>query len=239
MSKIVGITCGLQPRDYDGARHTLNLTYSQAIEKAGGVPLILPVTDNPETISAYLEAVDGLLLTGGVDVHPSLYGEAEHPKLDEVDRPRDTLEMALTRQALAQDKPIFAICRGLQLLNVVLGGTLYQDLPSQNPTGIEHQQRNGRIPRAQTTHPFEAVSGSRLASLLGTQHSECNSFHHQALKTIGEGLITTASAPDGIVEGAEMPDKSFVVGVQFHPEDTFQVHEPSRRLFSAFVEVLS
>ncbi|MBC7528930.1 MAG: gamma-glutamyl-gamma-aminobutyrate hydrolase family protein [Chthonomonadaceae bacterium] len=238
MGKIVGITCGLQVRAYDGARNMLNHTYSQAIEKAGGIPLILPITDDPDTLSRYLDVIDGLLLTGGVDVHPLLYGEEEHPRLDVVDRARDATELPLIHEALSQDMPIFAICRGLQILNIALGGSLYQDLPTQNPSSIEHQQRNSMIPRATLTHSYEVSSGSRLASIVGDTLQECNSFHHQALKRIGEGLRVSATAPDGIVEGAEMPDKRYVVGVQFHPEDTAPTHEPSRRLFQHFVSVL-
>jgi putative glutamine amidotransferase len=221
-----------------GPKQYLNRAYVWAVENAGGAPIMLPVTREPEAISRYLGLLDGLLLSGGVDVDPACFGEERHPHLGDVDADRDTTELPLIREALAQDMPIFAICRGIQSLNVALGGTLYQDIPSQTPSPIHHQQSDIGIPRAQTSHAVRVVPNSRLRSIVGVEEMQTNSFHHQALKQIAEGLVVTAYAPDDIIEAAESPSHRYVVAVQFHPEETAPNDLHSRQLFEAFIAAL-
>lgn len=237
--KIVGILGSTSTATADsGPRQYLNRAYVWAIENAGGTPIILPVTREREAISRYLGLLDGLLLSGGVDVDPACFGEAPHPRLGTVDDDRDTTELPLIREALAQDMPVFAICRGIQSLNVALGGTLYQDLPSQAPSAIHHQQSDIGIPRAQTSHSIRIVPDSRLHRIVGREEMQTNSFHHQALKQVADGLVVTACAPDDIIEAAESPAHRYVVAVQFHPEETAPNDLASRQLFEAFIAAL-
>lgn len=237
--KIVGITCGTRAATgTEGAKQILNRPYVWAVEQAGGVPIILPVTADADIISRYLGVIDGLLLSGGVDVAPSHYGQEAHPQLGEVDEDRDATELPLIQQALKEDMPIFAICRGIQTLNVVMGGTLYQDIPSQLSTDVQHHQTRLGLRRHEFSHPIEVFPGTRLSSCVGAEAIAVNSFHHQALSVVADGLEVTAVAPDAVIEAAEAPAYRFVLGVQFHPEETAPHDAPSRRLFEAFVGVL-
>ena len=237
--KIVGILGSTSEATADsGPRQYLNRAYVWAVENAGGIPVMLPVTRDPEIVPRYLSVIDGLLLSGGVDVAPACFGEAPHPQLGTVDEDRDMTELPLIRQALAQDMPLFAICRGIQSLNVALGGTLYQDIPSQAPSAIHHQQSDIGIPRSRTSHSVRIVSDSRLYHIVGREEMQINSFHHQALKQVADGLVVTAYAPDEIIEAAESPTHRYVVAVQFHPEETAPNDLPSRQLFEAFIAAL-
>ena len=237
--KLIGITCETTLKSgLESPRQALPRPYVWAIEKAGGIPVLLPATDSIENAERYLSILDGLLLSGGVDVDPALYGEEAHPELGRVDPDRDSIEIPLTRLALAQNMPIFAICRGIQVLNVAMGGTLYQDLPSENPSHLQHQQRHDGIARDVATHNVWVEEGTRLAEIVGEPCMATNSFHHQALKKVAEGLTVTAYAEDGIIEGVESTAYRYVLGVQFHPEETAFVDEKSMRLFQAFVDAL-
>lgn len=237
--KIVGILGSTAAATADsGPKQYLNRAYVWAVENAGGIPIMLPVTREPEAIARYLGLVDGLLLSGGVDVDPACFGEAPHPKLGDVDDDRDTTELPLIREALAQDMPMFAICRGIQSLNVALGGSLYQDIPSQAPSVIHHQQGDLKIPRSQTSHSIRIIPDSRLHRIVGLDTIQTNSFHHQALKKVADGLVVTAYAPDEIIEAVESPGHRYVVAVQFHPEETAPNDLPSRQLFEAFIAAL-
>ena len=239
MTKLIGITGNTTPKTAQSeARQTLNRAYVRAVEAAGGVPLLLPVTTNADTISRCLDAMDGLLLSGGVDVEPSCYGERPHPALGETDADRDAAELALIRAALERDKPIFAICRGLQILNVALGGSLYQDLPTEHPSEIFHAQTERNIARPETVHSIRVEAGSLLAQIVGAEIMEVNSLHHQALKKVANGLKVTAWAADGVIEAAEMPEKRFVVAIQCHPEELAVWQPESQRLFEAFAAAL-
>lgn len=234
--KVIGITCGTLPAGEGGsAKQSLNRPYVWAVERAGGLPIILPVTIDEDVIAGYLGVIDGLLLSGGVDIAPERYGEEPHPKLGEVDADRDTVELLLTLAALARDMPIFAICRGIQTLNVALGGKLYQDLPSQNPSHLFHQQSERQLVRHEFSHSIRIERESRLEAIVGATEMLTNSFHHQALHQVAPELVVTARAEDGVIEAAEMPGKRYVVGVQFHPEETAPLDEKSRRLFEVFV----
>jgi len=195
------------------------LDYDAAVRQAGGAPRLLDLAEAP---GAALEGVDGVLLTGGDDVDPSLYGEAPHPSVEAAETGRDAFEIALVRHALEVDLPIFAICRGLQVLNV----------PSEPSPHLTHDAAG--LP-ASLAHTVELAPGSCVASLLGPDRARAvNSRHHQAIRVLGQGLVATATAPDGVVEAVEVPAARFCVGVQWHPENFHRTGEFSG-LFDGFV----
>jgi putative glutamine amidotransferase len=209
-----------------------NAAYVRALEAAGVVPLVLPPLDVAHAGRA-LDAVSGLVLTGGEDVAPWRYGQSPHPALGAVNEARDAFELALTAAARRRSLPTLAICRGVQVLNVALGGTLVQDIPSQCPTALPHAPDRGRGTRV---HEIVVDSGSRLADAVGTGRLTVNSAHHQSVARVGDGLRVTARSPDGIIEGAEWEgDGWWAVGVQWHPEEMLETPEPwDRGLFAAF-----
>jgi putative glutamine amidotransferase len=228
MRPVVGIT--LDDEEARPGVHVLRDEYVRSVEQAGAVPVVLAPCA-PTNAALLLDRLDGLLLSGGVDIDPALFDEAPHPKLRRVDRRRDDLELALTREALRRGMPILAICRGIQVLNVATGGTLIQDLPSEVAGGERHDCPE---PRSQRVHRIEAEPGTRLHDILGEEAIPVNSFHHQAVGRLGEGLVASARCPeDGVIEGLERPGHEFVVGVQWHPE-TFWDHQDSfQPLFDA------
>ncbi|HUY76623.1 MAG TPA: gamma-glutamyl-gamma-aminobutyrate hydrolase family protein [Ktedonobacterales bacterium] len=216
-----------------------NRAYAQAVVWAGGIPLFIPPQDDDalDDICATLcERLDGLLLSGGADIDPAFYGEERLPVCEETEPERDRLELALTRQALAQGTPIFGICRGMQLLNVACGGALYQDLPTQAPESQRHTWGDKDHSRDYRAHSIEVAPGSRLAALLGAHAHSVNSLHHQAVSRPGDGLAITAWAPDGVAEGLELRDHPYALAVQFHPEELAPTDPASHALFVAFVE---
>jgi putative glutamine amidotransferase len=207
--------------------------YDAAVRKAGGSPWEPAIgSDRPADV---LAGVDGVVLTGGDDVDPALFGQAPHPAYEAAEPGRDAFEIALVRGALAAGIPVLAICRGLQVLNVAAGGTLIQDIPTQHPSDIDHAGR----PAAALAHTVSLRPGSRLAAILdpraGGDAVPVNSRHHQAIETLGDGLVVTATAPDGIIEGVETSGPEFCVAVQWHPESFHRSHEFDA-LFSAFVD---
>ncbi len=215
-------------------RARLNAAYVVALEAAGAMPLVSPPLAEATAASALLERVDGLVLSGGEDVEPRHYGAARHPATDDAHVARDAWELALVDAARRRGIPVLAICRGMQLLNVGLGGTLIQDIPSQRPSAIVHADAAARRMRV---HTVECEAGSRLAAALGGDTVAVNSSHHQAIDRIAPGLRVSATAPDGIVEGVETIDDSWwVVGAQWHPEELVATPESwDRALFAAFV----
>ena len=196
--------------------------YVESVRAAGGEPIVLANSDNPADV---LRRVDGLLLTGGADVDPALYGQAKHAST-EIDAARDAFEVPLSRAALAGDVPLFAICRGVQVLNVAAGGTLVQDIPSESPTTIEHSVTHQKDARA---HDVQVTPGTRLASLLQDAESpdtcSVNSRHHQAVGDVAPSFVVSAVSPDGIIEAIERPAASFCLGVQWHPENFWRTGE--------------
>ncbi len=208
--------------------------YMDGILQAGGVPVILPLSAEDADIERLFRVIDGLLLTGGQDVDPSLYGEERNEKCGEVYPPRDTLEKKLFQKAMSLDMPVFGICRGLQFINAAMGGTLYQDLPTQfvSPNAENHSQS---LPYDQFQHKVTVIQSSPLYALLETEKLPVNSYHHQGVRTLAPGLLPSAIAEDGLVEAIYAPHKSFVQAVQWHPEFCFETDEASRKLFRAFV----
>lgn len=206
-----------------GQELALGRTYPLAIADAGGVPVVIPpYTD--ETIPSLVDRLDALVLSGGPDIHPSLYGQDPHPHLGPTDPALDTAEIRLCRAALERDLPVLGICRGHELLNVALGGTLVQDLPGHRQT------EPGRVP----VHGVRVEGGTLLARVLGATDIEVNSFHHQAVDRLGDGLRVVAWADDGLVEGAELPGARWAVSVQWHAEALIDAPE-QQRLFEELV----
>lgn len=196
--------------------------YVESVRAAGGDPIVLDNSDMPADV---LQRVDGILLTGGADVDPALYGQPKHASTD-IDAARDAFEVPLSRAALAADVPLFAICRGVQVLNVAAGGTLVQDIPTEAPTTIEHSVTQQRDALA---HDVRVAPGTRLASLLHESESpetcSVNSRHHQAVGRVAPSFVVSAVSPDGIIEAIERPSASFCLGVQWHPENFWRTGE--------------
>jgi putative glutamine amidotransferase len=218
--------------DAQRVRVRLNLGYARGVERAGGVPVIVPPLERADDAARVLDSVDGLMLTGGADVDPARYGAPRHSTVEHVSAPRDATELALLHAARARAKPVLAICRGIQLMNVAFGGTLVQDIPSEVPGALPHDQDGEH--RGARVHTVRIEADSILARALGATQMEVNSLHHQAPKRIPDTLRLTASAPDGIVEGLEWRGSEWwAVGVQWHPEELDGRWEAG--LFTAFV----
>jgi len=232
----VAVTASIRP-DGDTNRVRLTAAYVTALENAGLVPLIVPPLADVDAAAAVLDSVAGLVLTGGEDVDPARYGEKRHEKVRSVNAARDATESALIEEAKARGKPVLAICRGIQMLNVALGGTLVQDIPSQCNTSIAHDEEGARDSRS---HEIDIESGSLIAKAVGAEHVAVNSFHHQSVKRVADGLRVTARSPDGIIEGLESTDEDWwVMAVQWHPEEMTDSPEPwDRGLFKAFARQL-
>jgi putative glutamine amidotransferase len=218
-------------------RAYVNGAYLQAVQQAGGVPVPLAPQLGAESLAELMMRIDGLLLTGGGDVDPARFSEAPHATTVGVSEARDRLEIDLTRWAVAERVPLLAICRGAQVLNVALGGSLYQDVPSDPGSPLDHGQTARQdSARSLPSHRVKVQDGSRLAGILGALEVEVNSFHHQAIKRIGQGLKDVAWAPDTIIEGVELDDRTrFVIGVQWHPEEMVADDPAARGLFAALV----
>jgi putative glutamine amidotransferase len=207
--------------------------YTTAVERSGGVPLVLPFTVAKTALRRYLDSIDGLLISGGnFDIHPRFYGERSITKLGKLNPERTDFELNVTRLALDRDLPVLGICGGAQAINVVLGGSLYQDIASQCPGAGEHQQGAGK---AAIGHLIELKPRTLLRRIMRRRALEVNTTHHQAVKGLGKGLIVNAVAADGITEGIESTRHPFVVGVQWHPERLAHRQEAQRRLLSAFL----
>ncbi|HWM78130.1 MAG TPA: gamma-glutamyl-gamma-aminobutyrate hydrolase family protein [Methylomirabilota bacterium] len=229
---LVGVTMSMTI-DATPERAYVNSAYLHAVQQAGGVPVLLPPQLSAASLERLGRGLDALLLTGGGDMDPAHFGESPHPSLYEVAPARDTLELGVIQSALDRKRPILAICRGIQVLNVALGGSLHQDVGTDPGTEVAHSQKEARD---QTTHKITVTPGSRLARVMGADEVEVNSFHHQVIKSLGRGLTAVAWAPDHLIEGVELEDDMrWVLGVQWHPEHLTKDSEPARRLFAALV----
>jgi putative glutamine amidotransferase len=212
--------------------------YIEVLAALGAVPWLIPLLrDDTETLRCLYERLDGLFLTGGVDVDPANYHEPRHERCGVTDPDRDWTELTLIRWAVADHKPVLGVCRGIQILNVAAGGTLYQDLTAQRPHALKHDYfaPGGNPTRDYLAHEIRPVPGSRLAAVLGSEEVPVNSMHHQGIKDLAPGLAPTAFAPDGLIEGVEGRNGRFLLGVQWHPEELADGDPAMRRLFTAFL----
>ncbi len=244
----IGVTLMLDEpeKDHHLPRYGMNRTYFTAVRHAGGVPVAL-APGAAEEVQLYFRdpatptavpplELDGILLTGGGDLDPSFFGQERHPQCGPADAERDRMEMGLLDLIRATRVPVLAICRGIQVLNVAMGGTLIQDIASQRPEAGEHYFKSP-APRDHPAHEIRIAPESRLARILGCTTLTTNSIHHQAIDLLGDGLAASAWAPDGIIEAVEAADphdERYLIGVQFHPED-LQALLPIRRLFASLV----
>jgi putative glutamine amidotransferase len=207
--------------------------YFQAIIGAGGIPIMVPYELDPNLLAQFISNLDGLLFSGGGDIHPSFYNNQIHPLVDEVDTRRDQLEIELFQQNLASGKPFLGICRGLQLVNVALGGSLYEDIFDQRPQSQRHQYAS-EYPRHYLAHPVRLEANSQIGALIPLPEIRVNSLHHQGIDRLAPDLRATGFAPDGLIEVVELPGYPFGLAVQWHPE--WLTDDPNMlRLFNAFI----
>ena len=239
MRPLIGISCSMGQAIYSlnqdnipQLQHRLGDSYVKAITQAGGVPVLLPNNLDISTVEEIAAGLDGFLLSGGGDVDPVLFGERPTEKLGTVTPRRDDFELALARYVIANtDKPVLGICRGIQLMNVAMGGTLHIDLPSDGK--LCHSL--SMYPRNVRTHEISILGGTRLEQAMGVK-GRVNSFHHQAIKDLADGLMVTAvSESDNVIEAVEVPGDRYIVGVQWHPEELTEFEE-ARKLFTSFIQ---
>ena len=223
---------GIVPSWAEEKKIAVNQDYVEAVLRAGGTPVLFPMTDDREQIHRLLDQTDGLLLTGGQDIDPQEYGESKQTYCGDCSSYRDAMEFSLSREALARRIPILAICRGIQVLSCVLGGSLYQDLASQFGTQLSHPRYDMA---GDPVHEVEVMPDTLLSSIVGAGPLRVNSRHHQGIKALGKNLRINAKAPDGLIEGIELPDHPFVLGVQWHPESLSDRYPEHQRLFDAFI----
>ena len=242
MRPIIGITCTtgqLSPQEVSSlrvprVREVGFRTYVNAVVSSGGAPFFIPLIQDSSVLESLVSRLDGLLLSGGPDINPIYFQSEPHAKLGVIDSDKDSLELQIAKLALDADLPILGICRGIQLLNVVGGGTLYQDIPSEVtvPT-LKHRQD---APMTTLTHSVNLEQGTKLQEILQQKQLHVNSHHHQSVKEIAPGFRLTATAPDGIIEGIEHTSKPFVVGVQWHPEGSYPGDTNAQNVFKAFIQ---
>jgi putative glutamine amidotransferase len=229
---VIGITPGYMR---ENNKLSLGPGYANGVIKAGGLAVILPLCAEDSIVESILETVDGILFSGGADIDARYFGEENMKYGGKISPERDSFELLLARKAIARKMPVLGICRGLQLLNIVLGGTLHQDIYANRGQGeiLKHWQD---APDWYPVHDIRIKAGSRLHSIYGTEGLSVNSFHHQAIKDAGSGLSIIASSSDGIVEAVEGTDSNFIVAVQWHPEDMWQENPVHLKIFEAFIE---
>ena len=208
--------------------------YNRAVEMSGGIPLLLPFTASRALVRQYIDRLDGLVISGGAfDIHPSYYNEKPIKEIGAIKEERTKFELEMTQLALKRDMPLLGICGGAQAINVVLGGSLYQDIATQAPHAYQHEQG---AKKEIGGHRVTIERGTKLAKILRRRTLEVNTTHHQAVKEIGNGLVVNATAADGLIEGIESLRHSFVLGVQWHPEVLAPKHVAQRRIFSFFID---
>ncbi|MGH7232988.1 MAG: gamma-glutamyl-gamma-aminobutyrate hydrolase family protein [Nitrospiraceae bacterium] len=239
MKPIIGVTPDYNAGDREdmGGReptYFLRARYVRAIEDLGGVPLILPLTDDRSIRRSLLKGVHGLLLTGsGPDLPPGLYGERKRYPFRVVSRRRYEFELDLSRMAADAGMPVLGICGGMQAMNVAMGGSLIQDIPSQIESALPHRSP---LPATRLSHSVEVAPRTVLARIVRETTIRVNSSHHQSVKQVAPSLVASAVAPDGVIEAIESPTHPFVLGVQWHPEFLYDRHDVHRRLFQAFLK---
>lgn len=229
-SKIGIVVCGI----YDNKQFVTN-TYIQSIRYAGGLPLLIPLVKSNSAIDEYVKLCDGFLFCGGADITPLLFGQEPVNGLGETNIRLDIFQIRLMKKALESQKPILAICRGMQVLNVACGGTIYQDISLKSEDTLNHMQNSAS--RTDISHKVTVKSGTQLHQIVGSI-LYTNSFHHQALDRLGTGLVVSAHTSDHIIEAVEMPAHPFVIGIQWHPECMFQTSKEMRELFCRFIKAV-
>lgn len=234
---IIGVVGALFERRNASTISGIARSYLAAVEAGGGIPLLVHLTEDQEVLDAHYQRCDGLLFCGGGDIAPVHYGQTPHPLLGAVEDLRDRIELRLARRAVADRKPVLGICRGIQLLNVALGGTLYQDINAELPGTLNHRESSLRNDRAYLAHLLILDRDSWLARRLGVTEIAVNTLHHQAVRDVAPGLRVVGRAPDGVIEAVESADDAFIVGVQCHPEELWQsAGSRWKSLFAGFVE---
>jgi putative glutamine amidotransferase len=234
---LIGITTHFLPIQ-DGGR-PYHVTYGRnalAIERAGGLPVLIPSGLDIATLRAIYDRVDAVMVPGGGDVNPERYNAARHTSVYRVDDARDQSEIQVVRWSVEDNRPLFGICRGNQLINIALGGTLVQDIPSLVDTPIKHDYPQPEIPHTHRAHNITIDADSRLAQIMGTTTLTVNSLHHQAIEQPAPTVKITAYAPDGVIEALEIPGLHFALSVQWHPEDMIEDDPAMQQLFNAFVQ---
>jgi putative glutamine amidotransferase len=227
MKPLIGITAS-----FDKDTQQLHRNNTDSVLKAGGTPVILPYTVDLETIEELADRLNGLLLSGGGDIDPTLFGEEPLPGLGSIVPERDTLETELIRRMLKRNKPILGICRGCQILNIAAGGDMYQDLYSQRDGLLQHSQR---APREHASHTLQVIEGTKLYNIVGQSSYKVNSFHHQALRNLAPGFVLSATTKDDVIEGFESAGHAFVLGLQWHPETMTSTDPIAHKIFEAFI----
>lgn len=213
-----------------------NHQYSDAILDAGGIPVFMPFTHTTQELRAMYDRMDGILFAGGNDIDPAEYGESKHVKTIDISPERDRIEIQLVKWAIADNKPILAICRGLQVLNVALGGTLIQDIPTEVLGASNHDESTDQKDKHYISHQLRLDPDSKLATIFGRDSVPANTHHHQAIKKPAPGLSVTGWAEDNIIEAAEIASSRFAIGVQCHPESLYTLNAEWSKLFKAFVD---
>lgn len=238
MKPLIGVTTAVRSLSPNGI--TVCTAYTaiiESLERAGALPVLIPSNVSDNTLRDLYERLDGVMLPGGGDIDPEYYHASLHPKTLVTDPLRDQTEVKLVQWAVADDLPLFGICRGHQVMNVALGGTLIQDIPSEvTAADLKSHDIPDGLPRNTHMHEIAVDEKSRLASIMGATRVPVNSLHHQSVKAVAPGFVATAVSPDGVIEAMEMPDKRFALSVQWHPEDLAADDGAMQAIFNAFVE---
>jgi putative glutamine amidotransferase len=234
MKPLIGITTNQSTNSYGQPTILLQQSYVRAVMQAGGVPVLIASSITEDGWDAVYSRLDGILLSGGGDISLDFFAGEPHPRIDDVDLQRDSVELKMVQAAVSDGKPFLGICRGCQVVNVALGGTLYTHIPDQLPNSLDHAYPGNR--RTVLVHEVKIDEGTHTAEIYGEPIIKVNSLHHQGLKDIAPGLRVAGHAPDGLVEAIELPDHPFGLAVQWHPE-WLTDQESTRNLFRKFVEV--
>jgi putative glutamine amidotransferase len=233
-SPLIGISTGSGQNAYGDPVYSVPATYPQAVIRAGGTPILIPKGLDPASQFALLGHLQGLILTGGPDIDPALFGGAPHPKVYGVDLERDNQEIHLVREACGRGLPFLGICRGIQVIDVALGGTLYTDIQDQLPGALRHENENGE-PRDRIAHTVDILPGTLLADVISAGELPVNSLHHQGVLAVAPGLVVSAVAPDGLVEAVELQGHPFGLGLQWHPE-WMPADPQEQKIFTRFIQ---